>query len=142
MSESFTKSPSGMLRANGNKPKLSWIPYPVLAAICTVFQRSSEIFGGKYPSFNWTKTKENREEATECLLRHGHKYADGQDIDPDTGLPEPFLIGANAVIMIWDWLQTETHGDYRDFSEQIKKMETYLKTYWEEYEANNRRDRS
>lgn len=54
----------------------------------------------KYGAWNWRKTEVPVATYISASLRHLHAYADGEDIDPESGLSHLAHVGANVAIIL------------------------------------------
>lgn len=105
-------SPTGGLRDNKGKPRLSLVPYGVEVAIAEVIWQSSEHCGGKYPLHNWRKGLPWAE-VGESLLRHAKKFVQlGEDLDQDSGLHHIKMVLTNAAFLL-EYIETHPELDNR-----------------------------
>lgn len=86
---------------NGNKldhgkPPLELLDRQFLEGVAAVFGFGAE----KYGRYNWKKgLKVSR--LIGSLLRHAMAFADGEDVDPESGHSHLYHIGCNAQMLSW-----------------------------------------
>lgn len=93
-------SSTGSLRDNKGKLPIHWVPLCVIEAIAAVLWKNSKPGGGKYPEHNWQKGNKHSV-PLDSLLRHAHKLADGEKIDPDDQLRHSWKILCNAAFLVF-----------------------------------------
>lgn len=79
-----------------NKGKAEWglVDWDALEPMVRVLE-----FGAKkYAKYNWKKGM-HYVSTTESMLRHIHSFLDGEDIDPESGLPHIGHILCNAMFL-------------------------------------------
>lgn len=81
-------------RFNKGKPQWSLLDYPSLVSCVRVLEFGSK----KYSRDNWKKGLKVRETA-ESLLRHLYAMLDGEELDPESGLPHIGHVMCNAMFM-------------------------------------------
>jgi hypothetical protein len=85
-------------RKNDGKPKLSML-FEASDALIGV-TRVLEFGANKYERGGWKNAdRYNTTEIIDSLLRHTLAYMDGEDNDPDSGLPHVDHITANALFL-------------------------------------------
>lgn len=97
--EILSVATTGGLRFNANKLKLSLVPSSLKRAIASVLQTSAKEFGGKYPMHNW-RLGLPWTDTMDSLERHLEAFKDGEDLDPDSGLPHVYHIACNAAFLV------------------------------------------
>jgi hypothetical protein len=84
------------LRYNEGKAKWSLVPQSSLLPMVRVLE-----FGAKkYDSYNWMKGM-SITEICESLKRHLDAFMEGEDNDPESGLPHLGHIQCNALFLSW-----------------------------------------
>jgi len=78
------------------KPPLHLVPSALVLWVSKVFGFSA----GKYGPMNWRDKKVNKTVYLGAIERHLLALKDGQDYDPETGLPHMAHIAANCAIML------------------------------------------
>ncbi len=81
-------------RYNKGKPKISLISSIAITALAVVLTHNIK----KYGKYNWQKGLPWTE-TIDSLLRHTLAFLDGEDLDPDSGLPHVDCIAANAMFL-------------------------------------------
>lgn len=99
MNTKMTIASTGAMRENKGKSPLSWVPRSLAEAVAQVLYRNSDEAGGRYPRNNWRKGLP-WSETLDSLMRHANAIADGEDIDPEDGLPHIFKVATNAAFLI------------------------------------------
>jgi len=83
-------------RLASRKPPLSLVP-PALSIYCAkVFALGAK----KYGPYNWRKTKVRYSVYLEAALRHIYAAMDGQDYDPESGVPHVAHVAACMAILL------------------------------------------
>lgn len=97
---------SNATRHNQGKPDLSYLPRIACEEECRVWEFGHKVKG--YGRNNWKKLWGDRtvEVASASLLRHALAIADGELVDPESGLPHAAHVRANAA-MILEWQRKE-----------------------------------
>ena len=98
--DNMVSAPTGGLRDNKGKIRLSLTPYELVLGVAEVFWKSSKPGGGKYPMYNWQKGLPMTE-VCDSALRHIYKFLAGEDIDPETGLHHLKHAACNLAILLW-----------------------------------------
>lgn len=90
------------VKADHGKPDYTYFTKEFLDGVASVFS-----FGAKkYARDNWMQSinteshDEFRQRALAALLRHAHAIANGEDIDPESGLPHAAHIGCNVQFLL------------------------------------------
>ncbi len=81
------------IKHDQEKPDMTIVPRAAKVAIAKVLMHGAE----KYGRDNWKLVEERRYLA--ALMRHTDAVADGEEIDPDSGMPHVWAIAANAAIL-------------------------------------------
>lgn len=81
-------------RNNEGKPKWSLVHFPSLEPLVEALEYGAE----KYSAHGWKKGYRATEIA-ESLMRHLFAWLEGEDIDPESGVPHIGLIQANAMFL-------------------------------------------
>lgn len=83
-------------RFNSGKPKWSLVPQSALLPMVEVLE-----FGAKkYSAHNWKKGL-SVTEICESLKRHLDAFMEGEDIDPESGLPHIGHMQCNTLFLSW-----------------------------------------
>ena len=104
-------SVTGGLRDNKGKSHLSLVPLSMIVAVADVIWKSSKNGGGKYPLHNWRKGL-SWSDTADCLLRHVHKWLEGEDFDQETGLHHLAHAACNIAFLI-EYVKTKPELDDR-----------------------------
>jgi hypothetical protein len=111
-------------RVGSLKPNLSLVP-----PVADVFEAMvMETGARKYGAFNWRKDKVKASVYFAAIERHLKAYLDGQDNDPESGLPHLAHIRANTGIL----LDAGTLGQLIDDRPPPGKTAEVLKTFTKE----------
>lgn len=104
------------LRFNKGKTSITQIPPEPIIAVAKVFDKSQEATdqypNGKYPRNNWRKGLPWVEGILDSMIRHQYAFLNGENFDPESGLPHTSHILANAV-MLSTYFETGTGTDDR-----------------------------
>lgn len=104
--ESEEKTPTKGLRYNQGKRKWSLVDYKSLEPMIEVLE-----FGAKkYSPDNWKKGLD-RKEILESMQRHLAALMDGQNNDPETGLPHMGHIMCNAMFYSYFEIKDKENKD-------------------------------
>lgn len=95
------------LRHNEGKIRLDLLPIGPLRQIAAVLAFGAE----KYAEENWRGGHEFKS-AYGSLLRHAMAWADGEDNDPESGLPHMAHVATNAIFLL-EWAKTHPELDNR-----------------------------
>jgi len=104
-------SPTGSLRYNSNKLPLHLVPTSAIRAIATVLQYGTK----KYPERNWEKGS-NWSVPRASGLRHDLAHWDGEDLDPESGLPHVYHKLMNAA------MEVEYYEKYKELDDRPNKI--------------------
>ena len=96
----------GGLRHNEGKNRLDLIPPEWITALGEVLTKGAN----KYEDRNWEKGMD-WSKCYASLLRHAVAFWDGEDCDPETGLPHPAHVAWNALALL---TYMSTHPDEDD----------------------------
>lgn len=94
-------------RYNNGKPALDLVPLSALEDCARVFDYGR----AKYAEWNWAKGMD-WSVPYGCLLRHLAKWHEGEDVDPESGLPHLGHAMCNLV-MLATFAKTYPEGDNR-----------------------------
>lgn len=108
-----SKSNQG-LRYNDNKPQWGLVDWDSLKPMVAVLEYGVK----KYDAFNWKKGLPYVS-TMESMLRHIHSFMDGEDIDPESGLPHVGHILCNAMFLSY-YYQYKKEFDDRYIDENKK----------------------
>lgn len=99
---------TGFVKHDGGKAQLSLLPYGPLGDIAKVLE-----FGAiKYARDDWRKGGDiNR--FIDAALRHIFSYNEGEDIDPESGLPHLAHAGCNILFAL-ELIKMYPDRDYRN----------------------------
>jgi hypothetical protein len=78
------------------KDNIHLVPPEAIRGISKAMQYGAD----KYGAYNWRDKKIQYLIYLDATLRHTLALLDGEDLDPDSGLPHIYHIGANAAILI------------------------------------------
>lgn len=78
------------------KPPLHLVPSALTIYVSKVMQLGAK----KYGAFNWRTKKVKRSVYVAAILRHLLALFDGQDVDPESGMPHEAHIGACVAILL------------------------------------------
>lgn len=96
---------SGMVKSEATNPKdllgirkspLHLVPSALVIWVSQIFKFSAV----KYGPFNWRTKKVKKSIYLDAIERHLIAMKDGQEIDPESGLPHEAHIGANVAILL------------------------------------------
>lgn len=105
---------------DSDKPRLSKLPVEGLAGVAKVME-----FGAKkYGWDNWKQaTSEDVERYVDAGLRHWFAHANGELLDPESGLPHIHHAACNAMFVSW-FLSQETSNEIQ--SNDSRKPTTHI----------------
>lgn len=83
-------------RTGSSKVPLHLLPPAALAYTAEVLRHGAE----KYGEFNWRTSRVRATVYVSAALRHLLRYLDGEDVDPDSGLPHAAHVMASMAILI------------------------------------------
>lgn len=83
------------MKHDGGKPRLSLIPGVALLEIAEVLEYGAR----KYAEGNWKQVRPLRR-YLDAALRHLHAVADGEDLDPESGLPHLAHAGCSILFLL------------------------------------------
>ena len=89
-------------RYHEHKPPMQLLPWDALMAL-------SEHYGAgakKYPERNWEQGLKWSEGCAASLMRHVAKWQQGEDFDPENGMPHDLAIAWNALALVAFRLRT------------------------------------
>jgi hypothetical protein len=93
----FTDDSGVPLKMAEHKPKISLVPKEGIEGLARIYEYGLE----KYQKNSWRKF--TPEQALECLpdagLRHLLSFCDGEEIDPDSGLPHLLQAAWNCITL-------------------------------------------
>ena len=81
---------------DAGKADLSILSYSALEQIAKAF----EFGANKYGRYNYLETGFRWTRLCSSTLRHAYAFAWGEDNDPESGLPHPAHIAANAIMLL------------------------------------------
>lgn len=88
---------TGSTKFDGDKPQMDLVPLSSVHAVAQVMT-----FGAKkYSANGWKDVPDARNRYTAAMLRHMTAVQDGEEIDPDSGLPHLDHIACNALFLSW-----------------------------------------
>lgn len=93
-SEGSTSS-TGSLRYNNGKDPMHLVPVSAIRAMAKVLDYGTK----KYDARNWEKGNDYSVPYS-SLMRHLMSFWDGEDIDPESGLPHTYHILMNAAMLV------------------------------------------
>lgn len=104
------ESKTGAQRFNEEKPEWSLVDFDALVPMVKVLEYGRE----KYAAHNWKKGLPYTQTA-ESLLRHTYAFLNGEDIDPESGLPHVGHMMCNTMFMSYYWQYVNSMDDrYED----------------------------
>jgi hypothetical protein len=84
------------LKFDGGKIRPSLLPIDSLTKICEVLE-----FGAKkYKANSWQTLEDGEKRYMDALLRHLFAYMEGEELDPETGLPHLSHAGCNILFLL------------------------------------------
>lgn len=89
-----------------NKPPLANIPSGALVPVCLVHQHGHD----KHGPYNWRETPIHLMTYAHAIQRHLAAWIDGEDMDPESGLPHMAHIAAGCNVV----LDAIAHGKFLD----------------------------
>lgn len=95
----ITISVTGGMRINKSKWRPSLVPTSLKKAVATVLWNSADVNGGKYPVNNWKKGL-SWTDTMDSLERHMEAFKNGEDLDPESGLPHVWHIATNSAFLV------------------------------------------
>lgn len=101
-------------RYNEGKARWDLIPMYALDEIAKVYEYGTK----KYDDHNWRKGLEWNKGCAASLLRHLSAWQDGEDYDPESGLPHDVHIAWNAITLVAIRLKNEGTDDRYRADEQ------------------------
>lgn len=108
-------SKNGSLRYNKGKPAMHLVPPSAVVAIAEVLEYGAS----KYSERNWEKGAEYSVPYA-SLMRHLMSFWDGEDTDPESGLPHTYHVLMNAAMLV-HYEQNNPDLDDRPRSKNGKK---------------------
>ena len=84
-------------KKDGGKLRLSLIPFSSLEPVAKVLEFGAE----KYSVDNWQHVPNGPERYTDAALRHLHAHADGEWLDPESGLPHVAHAVCCLLFVLW-----------------------------------------
>lgn len=93
--ETATISPTGSIRENKGKLPMHLVPPDAIEAMAAVLGKGAE----KYDERNWEKNNKLSVPYA-SLMRHLLKFWEGEDLDPESGLPHTYHILMNAAMLV------------------------------------------
>lgn len=110
------QSKTGGLRYNETKPEWSLVDYDALESMVRVLEYGKK----KYSAFNWKKGLPYTS-TIESMLRHIYAFLDGEDLDPESGLPHTGHIMCNAMFLSYYYeFQREQDDRFKDANKTTK----------------------
>jgi len=103
---------------DAGKPRLSLVHGSLLRACARALEHGLAKYGVE-PN-NWQKVPDARTRYLDAMLRHIHSLADGEEVDPDSGLHHLDSIVANAMFMCY-FLEQEDEPRYCGVCDDIHK---------------------
>ncbi len=88
---------AGSLKFDGDKPRMDLFPMSSMYAVSQVLTFGAE----KYAANGWKSVPDAVNRYTAAMLRHMTAIQDGEEIDPDSGLPHADHVACNAVFLSW-----------------------------------------
>lgn len=106
-------------RHNEGKPRWSLVDFDALEPMVRVLEYGAK----KYGENNWKKGLKTTE-ICESLLRHIFAYLNGEDIDPESGLPQIGFILSNAKFLSYmTQFRPDCDTRHLDINKQQNKTE-------------------
>ncbi len=103
----YKRQLGGALRYDGDKLQFNLIPPGPLAEVARVFMAGAK----KYSAHNWRKGMAYSR-VLDSMMRHIHAFREGQDNDPETGLPHMAHVVCNAMFLL-EYAKTHPECDDR-----------------------------
>lgn len=89
-------------KLDNDKPKMSLVPLDACKAIAELMTWALQ----KYPNKdNWRSIENGEERYFDSMLRHLEAIQSGVDVDPETGYPHAYAVGANALFFLSHYLK-------------------------------------
>lgn len=109
------------IKYDDDKADWSLIPFDALREVLRTF----EFGAGKYDRDNWKGMKDWKRRYTNALLRHVIDYAEGNEIDEETGYNHLAHAGFNVLALLWFTIAEEKVQDMKNLvhncAEKIKE---------------------
>lgn len=83
-------------RKNIGKPPMHLLPWDALLELARHYEAGAK----KYPERNWEKGFKWSEQTAASLMRHLAKWHQGEDFDPENGMPHDLAIAWNALALV------------------------------------------
>jgi len=112
-------SKTGANRYNDTKDKWSLVDFKALRSMVKVLEYGV----GKYDAHNWKKGLPYTD-TMESMLRHIYAFLDGEDIDPESGLPHTGHIMCNAMFLSYYYEYMKNMDDRYKHEIQKEKRAT------------------
>lgn len=106
------------MRFNNGKTRWSLVDFSSIEDLANVLEFGAE----KYDDHNWKKGLKSTE-VVESLLRHTFSYLNGEDLDPESGLPHTGHMMCNVMFLSYiSKFKPDFDTRFHDKNKELKKV--------------------